>query len=220
MQVHTVYMIFTNQAYFETCAYNTFLCKCMFNVSTIWRELFACLFSFSLSHENSDLVGKVDVVSDARNIKKLLKMPYRFVIISSLVTLSNKECAVRPHHNCPIIVEPYNMKMLCVLWGLYCKPVWKLSAHEVPNTMRLLMDLKIDGHTKMTSTVCWVMSLHCLYCSYIVCIYSYSSSHVSMAVHRVDQTLLIDEFSHTASASSSSNFDRLCKEGKLPNVSL
>ncbi|XP_065882878.1 erythroid differentiation-related factor 1-like isoform X3 [Dysidea avara] len=77
--------------------------------------------SISLSHENSDLVGKVDVVSDARNIKKLLKMPY-------------------------------------------------------------------------------------------------SSSHVSMAVHRVDQTLLIDEFSHTASASSSSNFDRLCKEGKLPNV--
>lgn len=77
--------------------------------------------SFALSHANSDVVGKVDVVSDSRNIKKLLKMPY-------------------------------------------------------------------------------------------------SSSHVSMAVHRVNHMLLIDEFSHSASASSNSKFDRLCKEGKLPNV--
>ena len=48
----------------------------------IIMSVFAFIYSFALSHANFDAVGKVDVVSDSRNIKKLLKMPYRLTDIT------------------------------------------------------------------------------------------------------------------------------------------
>jgi len=58
--------------------------QCNMHTYVAWNELnnyisIYFIYSFALSHTNSDTVGKVDVVSDARNIKKLLKMPYRLL---------------------------------------------------------------------------------------------------------------------------------------------
>lgn len=48
-----------------------------------------CCYSFQMAHMFPDSVGEVDVVSDAENIKKLLKIPYSSSPVSKILIINN-----------------------------------------------------------------------------------------------------------------------------------
>ena len=71
---------------FQGIVERIFLCLCVF-VSCDLNHPNICIklsLSFRLAHMFPDCVGQVDVVSDAENIKKLLKIPYSRGVVSIL----------------------------------------------------------------------------------------------------------------------------------------
>jgi len=55
-----------------------------YGLQNVWSQSTG-FSSFRMAHMFPDCVGEVDVVSDAENIKKLLKLPYNHDVISMMV---------------------------------------------------------------------------------------------------------------------------------------